>query len=70
MLRNLEPFVNAIEDTFCYSHSPVTARSLPGRRLDHHDAWFVLKESPDGLYVQIPEFGHFRWRMMALGRTR
>src|ERR1019366_2488775 len=35
MLRNLEPFVNAIKDTFGNPDSPVTAPFFPGRRLEY-----------------------------------
>jgi hypothetical protein len=70
MLRNLESFVNAIEDTFWYPDGLVATPSLLGWGLEHQDARLILELAPDGLDIQVPEFGHFGRRIMALGRTR
>jgi hypothetical protein len=70
MLRNLEPFVNAVEDTFGYPDGLVATPSLFGWGLEYQDTRLILELAPDGLDVQVPEFGNFGRRIMALGRTR
>lgn len=70
MLRNLEAFVNAVENTFWYPNGLVAALSLLGRRLEYQDTRFILELAPDGLDIQVPAFGDFGRRIMALGRTR
>lgn len=54
MLRNLEPFVNAIEDTFWYPDGLVAALSLLGRRLEYQNTRLILKLAPDSLNIQAP----------------
>ena len=70
MLRNLEAFVNTVEDTFRYPNRLVTAPAFFDRRMEYQHALLILKDSPDGLDIQAPAFSHFRRCIMALGRTR
>lgn len=65
----LKAFVNALQNTLRYSDCLVRAYAFFDRRLEHHNAGLNLKETPDGLGVEVPEFRHFAGRIMALGRS-
>ena len=64
----LKPFVNALQDALRYSDCFVRAYAFFDRCLEHHYTWLILKEVPDGLGVEVPEFRHFAGCIMALRR--
>jgi|SRR5215471_7818694 len=64
----LKAFVNALQNTLRYPDCLVRASPSFCRRLEHHDAGLVLEEPSDRFDIELPEFSHFRRRVMALRR--
>jgi hypothetical protein len=65
----LKAFVNALQNTLRYPDCFVRASPFLGGRWEHYHARFVLEKPSDRFDIELPEFRHFRRRVVALVRS-
>jgi hypothetical protein len=68
MLRYVQPFKYAIQNTLGYADCRIAPLSFPCWLLQNQDARLLLKKAPDGLDAQVQNFGYLGRCIVALGR--